>query len=127
VTEPLVCWRCGAELDEILPLSRRAVCKACDAEQHCCRLCRHYAPRLSDQCREERAEAVTDKERANFCDYFDPRPNAYTPVDSAPAEAARAQLDALFGDAPGTQATPGGDRAARSELDRLFGLDDERD
>jgi hypothetical protein len=129
VTETLVCWRCGAELDEILPLSRRAVCRACNAEQHVCKLCRHYDPRIADQCREERAEAVTDKERANFCDYFEPRPNAYTPTDDTAARSARADLDALFGlSVPsGSQAAPKPSDPAREELERLFGLDKKPD
>jgi hypothetical protein len=116
----LVCWKCGAELKGvILPLSRREVCAACNAEQHVCKLCRHYDPRVADMCREERAETVSNKERANFCDYFDPRAGAYKPAQTG-AAAARQQLDELFG----KPAPSGGESAAdkaRAELEKLFG------
>ncbi len=61
MNEAYICWRCGAALVElILPMSRREECKACAADQHVCKLCRHYAPNLSDACSEERAEDVND-------------------------------------------------------------------
>jgi hypothetical protein len=88
----LVCWKCGAPLDEVpLPLSRQAECPACRAWLHVCRLCEFYDPRLTSKCREERAEEVRDREVANFCDYFKPRPDAYSaaappsPVPPRPA------------------------------------------
>jgi hypothetical protein len=115
----LVCWKCGASVTELpLPLSRLAECPKCRAYLHACRLCEFYDPRLTDQCREERAEEVLDKEHANFCDWFKPRPNAYRPPDKGKTQAAKSQLDALFGG----QAAPGDKTdAARDRLDDLFG------
>jgi hypothetical protein len=130
MTNDLLCWRCGASLNEvILPLSRRETCRACGAELHVCRLCTFYDPRITGGCREDRAEEVREKERANFCDWFKPRPDAYRPPDEAAARTARAQLEALFGE---TRASEPGDedrarsetQRAREELERLFGLDD---
>lgn len=126
--ETLVCWKCGAPLEEVpLPLSRRAECRACGAELHVCRMCESYDPRVAGQCREDHAEDVTDKERANFCDWFAPRPDAYTPVDAAKAQAAKARLEALFGMGPAAGSSEAGGqgkaRDARAELERLFGLD----
>jgi hypothetical protein len=118
MNEGLVCWKCGAELKGvILPLSRREVCAACNAEQHVCKLCRHYDPRAADMCREERADTVSNKERANFCDYFAPAAGAYKPVRTAGAAAAAA----LFGDQPATSSSPAD--KARAELEKLFGSD----
>jgi hypothetical protein len=117
----LVCWKCGAELKGvILPLSRREVCAACNAEQHVCKLCRHYDPRVADMCREERAETVSNKERANFCDYFDPKAGAYKTAPAAGAEAAKQQLEELFGGAA-KPATPSAADKSRAELEKLFG------
>ncbi|MGI9296047.1 MAG: hypothetical protein ACR2PS_18845 [Pseudomonadales bacterium] len=120
-----VCWRCGADLVElILPMSRREECPTCAADQHVCKMCKSYAPNLSDGCSEERAEEVNDKERANFCDYFSPMTNVYTAKDSS-NNAAQAQLDDLFGD--GEAPSAGEDQAAaakaRAELDKLFSKD----
>ncbi len=129
-SDMLLCWKCGAELKGvILPLSRREVCVACKAEQHVCKLCRHYDPRVADMCREERAENVSNKERANFCDYFAPAPGAYKPAQMTAAEAAKQRLAALFGEqSPGApesrddDAGPATDKA-RAELQKLFGDD----
>jgi hypothetical protein len=94
----LVCWKCGGSLAALsLPLSRRDECPRCRAELHVCRMCVDFAPQLAKQCREPTTEEVSDKTRANFCDYFSPRPGAYVAPDTAAAERARSELDKLFG------------------------------
>ncbi|MGF1547940.1 MAG: hypothetical protein ACFCUG_11500 [Thiotrichales bacterium] len=123
--EPLQCWRCGAAVvDEPLPLSRRAECRACTAELHVCRMCVHFNARVSGQCNEDRAEDVSDKTRANFCDYFKPRPDAYRAADTSQRQSARAALDALFGDtpvvAPSPEPTLSAAEQTRRRLDELF-------
>lgn len=80
-----------------MPLSRLSKCLACHAELHVCRQCRFYDPRKPESCAEERADPPKDKQRANFCDYFDPRPNAFQPADPGPADRAKTELDKLFG------------------------------
>lgn len=120
--ETMVCWKCGGELkDLLLPLPRIAECPLCRAQLHVCRMCAFYDPAAGQQCREPIAEAVRDKQRANFCGYFRINPHAYT-APSDQATAARAQLDALFG---GDAATPKeGSRSAadlaREQLEQLF-------
>ena len=74
----LVCWKCGASLADLtLPLRRLEECRKCGAELHVCKLCEWYSIGVAKHCREPIAEEVKDKERANFCDYFKPRPGAY--------------------------------------------------
>jgi hypothetical protein len=98
MSHSLVCWKCGAELSELsLPLSRRDECRKCGADLHVCRLCSDYDERVAKLCREPIAEEVSDKTRANFCDYFSPRPGAYRATDTSAADAARTQLESLFG------------------------------
>jgi len=99
-SEPdLVCWKCGTSLAVFsLPLQRLEVCPACDSELHVCRLCRSYDLNAIDQCTEEDAEEVQDKERANFCDYYKPWPGAYRVQDSSKTEAVKSELNALFGE-----------------------------
>jgi hypothetical protein len=93
----LVCWNCGASLAELsLPLRRLDACKACNVELHACRLCEFYDTAVAKHCREPVADEVKDKGRANFCDYFKPKPGAYIAPDSA-ASKARAELEAMFG------------------------------
>ena len=106
MTIELVCWKCGETLVDIpLPLSRRAECRACGAELHVCKMCEYFDPKIAGSCREDRAEDVREKERANFCDYIKPRPNAYRPRNDTENQIARTKLEALFGDTP----SPDGD------------------
>ena len=93
----LSCWKCGATLAALsLPLRRLDVCPQCRAELHVCRLCVDHDTRVAKHCRERTAE-VRDKERANFCDHFKPPAGAYIPKDQAAVDAARAELERLFG------------------------------
>lgn len=115
----LVCWKCGASLAALpLPLSREAECPKCRAYQHCCRLCRFYNPRLTSQCDEERAEEVRNKEGANFCDWFKPRPEAYRLPREAKSQSAKTKLDDLFGR---SSASPDKSETAQDKLGDLFG------
>lgn len=116
----LVCWKCGTSLaDFTLPLRRLEECRKCGAELHVCKLCEWYSVTVAKHCREPIAEEVKDKERANFCDYFKPRPGAHAPTDVAASGKARADLDALFGGNKNA-AEPSAADKARAELDKLF-------
>jgi hypothetical protein len=113
----LVCWKCGTSIgDEPLPLGRLAECRACRAQLHVCRLCTFYDTRVAKSCRETVAEEVKDKERANFCGYFQPRPGAHAAGDGR-SQAARQELDALFG-----TGTSSGQPTAQNAQDALRGL-----
>lgn len=99
MSEKLICWNCGAALDGVpLPLSRHEHCPRCAEALHCCRLCRFYDPGVSQQCSEDRAEVPVDKESANFCEWFSPNRHASAAAGEDRRAAARAKLDALFGD-----------------------------
>lgn len=96
--EALVCWKCGASLNEVpMPLSRISVCLNCRAELHVCQLCAFFDTRKAESCSEQRADPPKDKQRANFCEFFQPRGDAYVARDGSPSHEARAKLDALFG------------------------------
>lgn len=123
MSEELVCWRCGAALvGVILPMSRREECAACGADQHVCKLCRHYAPGRAGECDEERAEVPSDRESANFCDWFEPRAGAFR-SGAAAAGGAAAELAALFGDQPPAAGAdePSESERAEEALKKLFG------
>lgn len=128
----LVCWKCGAPLDDIpLPLARLAECLVCRTELHVCLSCEFYDIRVAKHCRETIAEEVKDKSRANFCDYFQVRANAFQPRDDTEERAARNQLDVLFGTNQKTDAAnetggdqsssdPMSDKSAQDALNDLF-------
>ena len=126
-TTSLVCWKCGASLDgEPLPLPRLAECRVCHADLHVCRLCQFYDPGVANSCREPIADEVKDKERANFCGYFQPRPDACGEAVADPARESKTRLDALFGDTRegGPEGIVSDDERARRRLDELFGPDE---
>ncbi len=64
------CWKCGAELTAA-EYGRETNCRACVKPTRVCRNCRWYAPSRPNQCEEPMADRVMDKERANFCGYFE--------------------------------------------------------
>jgi ribosome-binding protein aMBF1 (putative translation factor) len=115
----LVCWKCGASLKaQPLPLGRRSECLSCGAELHVCRLCRHYDTAKAKQCRERAADEVQNKTRANFCDWFQPKADAFS-AEAAGNKPAGNPLDTLFGS--DTASPPKSD--TRNALDKLFGKD----
>jgi hypothetical protein len=121
-----VCWKCGASLEGmLLPLSRQDKCRACNADLHVCRLCRFYNDRISDHCNEPLAAGlVSDVTRANFCDYFKPRPDAWHVADTRAAASTKDALDALFGGAGPDDAGASDARDSHTQLDALFGKDE---
>jgi hypothetical protein len=117
-----VCVRCGAGLAVPVPVPRDAECPECGLDVRCCLQCRHHAPAFHNQCRESEADPVADKDRRNFCEFFELAPAGARAAAAGAAgtsreAAARAKLDALFGARPAAT-----DRAgdARSKLESLF-------
>jgi hypothetical protein len=91
------CFACGAavELAAGERVGFRDTCSACDADLHVCLNCVHYDSGAYNQCREPNAEWVSDRERANRCDYFALGDSGDGPAHAEPQDA-RAVLDALF-------------------------------
>lgn len=75
-------------------------------------MCGHFDPGVVGQCREEDAEDVLDKEKANFCDWFGARVDAFDGDARAQAIQARSQLGALFGEGDDVAETDPGRSAA---------------
>ena len=64
------CHRCGKELNGTDRVARTTTCPHCGAYLHCCLNCALYDPYAHNQCREPQSEYVSDREKANFCDFF---------------------------------------------------------
>ena len=120
--QTLTCWKCGGSLSEILvPFARVAECPRCRADLHVCRMCEFFDPGVRRGCKEPVADEVSDRERANFCGYFTPAAGLGPGMEDRASQAARAELDELFGLAPSGSASPGEADDARRRLDELFG------
>lgn len=93
----MICQVCGREIDPGDRVGRRDDCPHCSADLHACRQCRHYAPGYHNDCRENQADRVVDKETANFCDFFQPSTaQAQSGPEDAKAAADKA-WEELFG------------------------------
>lgn len=66
------CFRCGTAIPES-NLGRQDTCEKCGADTRCCRNCRHYDRSRNNECGEEQAGRQVEKEKGNFCEWFQPR------------------------------------------------------
>lgn len=113
----LECQLCGRPVAVSEPIPRDAECAGCARDLRSCRQCRHYDPSRNNQCRESEAELVVEKERRNFCEFFEFNRARFGAAAGADRAAdARAKLASLFGDK--TPPAPPSD--ARKRLEDLF-------
>ncbi len=93
------CWKCGTEI-EVSPSEKiisRNSCPQCDRDLHVCRNCRFHDPDAHNECRETQAEWVRDKEKANYCDYFEPaRGRSWDVESSNNVRSVKSAFDKLF-------------------------------
>ena len=123
MSHAIVCFRCGTSLAHLsLPLSRQDSCRECGAHLHVCRMCRSYDRGAVDQCTEDDAERVREKEQLNFCDWFVAVEGAFDAGARREQDAAAAALDALFGSGDSEQAN---EDPARAAAEALFDEDSE--
>ena len=91
------CFACD-EPQEIAAGERigfRDACPKCGADLHVCRNCAHHDPAAYNECREPNSERVSDRDRANRCDYFSPGEGGGGAVEAARSRAL-SDLDRLF-------------------------------
>lgn len=78
-------------------------------------MCVHFDEVVPKKCREDDAEEVTEKERANFCDWFKPGSDTFDPVRASKAAKAESALAALFGGDEGGEPRDEDDQLKRAE------------
>jgi ribosomal protein L40E len=121
VSQELVCFRCGATLRSLpLPLSRQDQCPFCSVYLHVCMMCESFDPNVSNQCREDDAEPVHEKERANFCEWFRPGTDVFDAHRAAQEDRSKEALSALFTDRQAEPQDPSEDDITRSAAEDLF-------
>jgi hypothetical protein len=92
----MICHHCRGELKVGGYISRSDECPQCGSDVHCCLNCDNYDPYAHNKCREPQAEWVTDREKANFCDFFIPNSLSASAATSSPVRDARSAFDNLF-------------------------------
>ena len=92
------CFVCGSQLPK--RIYRTTVCDSCGADAKVCLNCDFYDESAHWQCRETIPEAVREKDRANFCDFFRPVASSRSAGAAKPkqSEDARDAFSRLFDD-----------------------------
>ena len=67
---PLTCYKCGEPWEGHGKPGRGDICVRCGSSLRICRNCRFYNPSLHNQCTVPEADFIADKEKANFCEWF---------------------------------------------------------
>jgi hypothetical protein len=87
------CWSCGYSWEFSPPLGRGDLCSGCRRDAKVCLNCKFHDRNASRECVESQAEIVKDKDKSNFCEWFESRFNSEASV----AHHAANPLDQLFG------------------------------
>ncbi|MBW7994993.1 MAG: hypothetical protein FVQ81_00185 [Candidatus Glassbacteria bacterium] len=90
------CHGCGNAVEIVEKVGRGDTCPSCERPLRCCRNCSFYDPSASNKCREPQAEWVSDREAANFCEYFAPSAASSSEVAGSRSDETRRKLDDLF-------------------------------
>ncbi|HEO65892.1 MAG TPA: hypothetical protein ENI73_08490 [Spirochaetes bacterium] len=86
------CYHCKTEWKSDSKPSRTESCENCDRDVHCCLNCQFYDESSYNECHETQAERVLDKEKGNFCDYFNFRQS----IPQTPKKPSKKAFDDLF-------------------------------
>jgi len=72
----VTCFSCQTTNARVDKIGFRDECEKCGADLHCCKCCTFYDPKAYNECREPSADVVREKERANYCEYYQPKTGA---------------------------------------------------
>jgi hypothetical protein len=94
------CWKCGTEYTLPGSPGRSESCARCGSDLKVCLNCVSYDPRAAQQCRDQRAEPVAEKDMANYCEYFEFRRREFVAPqqETVRRDKAREELKKLLGD-----------------------------
>ena len=88
------CWKCSHEVDLSVKVTRYDNCPSCDADLRVCMNCRFWDRSYHNECRENVAHYIRDREKANFCTSFEFKRAVATERNEA--DDALAKLEAMF-------------------------------
>ena len=69
------CFQCYNSVELSTKISFREECPQCGADMHVCLNCRFYDISAYNECKESSAEKVQNKDRNNYCEYFEANNN----------------------------------------------------
>jgi hypothetical protein len=92
------CFFCGKAFPENFKVYKTSECPSCGKDVKVCLNCRFYSPGSKWDCKETIPEAVRDKEKANFCEYFRLGGTASDGSLQEKSKKARSEFNSLFSD-----------------------------
>jgi len=92
----MICYKCEKEiqLENNRSITRKEECTHCGVYLRCCLMCSFHDKSSYNECKEPMSERITEKEKPNFCDYFEL--NESLDSQSSKKEDALADAMALF-------------------------------
>jgi len=109
----MICWKCKKEI-EVEKITRTTECPLCHADLHCCKNCKFFSPGNHFDCKETVDEVIVDKDKSNFCDFFQLKDSVDNKDSSA--DKARAAVASLFGESVETSEN----KSAKDAFNALF-------
>ena len=92
-----VCHKCKKEIEIEGKVGREELCPHCNSYLHCCLNCKFYDEYAHNKCREPKSEWVSDRERGNFCVYFQLKDCEEDNKSEERKREAKEELERLFG------------------------------
>lgn len=94
------CWKCGTDYTLSGQPGRSQTCEKCRSDLRVCKNCLSFDPLVAEQCRDRRAEPVTEKHVGNFCEWFEMAKREFSGEEgeSSRTTKAREDFNKLFGD-----------------------------
>lgn len=94
MSKQVTCFQCGEKIAFSERLGLREECPKCHSDLHVCKNCEFYDPKVYNECRENQAEVIREKDRANRCDFF--RPSGEGRAKGDESDALKRAAEALF-------------------------------
>jgi len=92
----VICFSCQSENKVVDRLGFRDSCISCFNDLHVCKTCHFYDPKSYNDCSEPAADRVSEKEKRNFCEFYQIKSHGLGAEKNPTRDVLRAQAEALF-------------------------------
>lgn len=92
----VTCFSCQHKNEVFDKVGFRADCEKCGCDLHCCKNCNFYDSSVYNSCKETSADFVQEKERGNFCDFYEPNQKGLGGKAAPTKDDLKAKAEALF-------------------------------
>lgn len=90
------CYSCKKTIGIEGKIGFRQDCDQCGHDLHSCVQCQHYDPKVYNECREPMADRILEKQKANYCEFFNPQAAGTTSTADQKKADLLALAEALF-------------------------------